>query len=216
MRETTRTDALASIQSTEYCWDIDGHVESHDYLLAPVLTLLRKYGARRVLDLGCGNGSFSARLASHGFEVTGVDFSASGIERARANFPSLHFAQHDLQQPLDASYSHRFDAVVSTEVIEHLLLPRMVMQNATHALAAGGHLIVTTPFHGYAKNLLLALTNSFDGHWHPLRDYGHIKFFSRATLTQLFIESGFSDLRFSTAGRMPPLGKSMVVAGQLK
>ncbi|MEJ0099911.1 MAG: class I SAM-dependent methyltransferase [Pseudomonadota bacterium] len=151
MRETTRTDALSSIQSEEYCWDIDGHVESHDYLLQPVLRLLRGYGAKRVLDLGCGNGSFSARLASHGFEVTGVDFSASGIERARSNFPSLRFAQHDLQQPLGASYSQGFDAVVSTEVIEHLLLPRMVMHNARAALRPGGHLIVTTPFHGYAR-----------------------------------------------------------------
>ncbi len=215
MRETTRTDALSSIQSDEYCWDIDGHAESHDYLLQPVLSLLRECGAKQVLDLGCGNGSFSARLASHGFEVTGVDFSASGIERARSNFPALHFQQHDLQQPLAAGYSQRFDAVVSTEVIEHLLLPRMVMQNARFALKPGGHLIVTTPFHGYAKNLLLALTNGFDGHWHPLRDYGHIKFFSRATLTQLFAESGFSGLRFSTAGRFPPLGKSMVVSGRL-
>ncbi|MEJ0099912.1 MAG: hypothetical protein WDO12_09270 [Pseudomonadota bacterium] len=57
--------------------------------------------------------------------------------------------------------------------------------------------------------------HSFDGHWHPLRDYGHIKFFSRATLTRLFIESGFSELRFSTAGRFRPLGKSMVMAGRL-
>jgi 2-polyprenyl-6-hydroxyphenyl methylase/3-demethylubiquinone-9 3-methyltransferase len=147
--------------------------------------------------------------------VTGVDFSASGIDRARSNFPALRFAQHDLQQPLDGGYARRFDAVVATEVIEHLLLPRMIMHNARLALRPGGHLVVTTPFHGYAKNLLLALTNGFDSHWHPLRDYGHIKFFSRTTLTQLFIESGFADLSFRTAGRFPPLGKSMVVAGRL-
>jgi 2-polyprenyl-3-methyl-5-hydroxy-6-metoxy-1,4-benzoquinol methylase len=215
MRETTRTDAMNSIQSDEFCWDIDGHVESHDYLLNPVLAQLRAQGAKRVLDLGCGNGSFSARLASHGFEVTGVDFSASGIERARSNFPALRFEQHDLQLPLASSYAQGFDAVVSTEVIEHLLLPRMVMHNARLALRPGGQLVVTTPFHGYAKNLLLALTNGFDSHWHPLRDHGHIKFFSRATLTQLFSESGFTELSFRTAGRFPPLGKSMVVAGRL-
>lgn len=215
MHETTRTDTLASIQSKEYCWDIDGHVESHDYLLGPVLSLLRGHGASKVLDLGCGNGSFSARLTLEGMDVTGVDFSLSGIERARANFPGLRFAQHDLQQPLDGSHAGLYDAVVCTEVIEHLLLPRMVMQNARHALKPGGQLIITTPFHGYAKNLLLALTNGFDRHWHPLRDYGHIKFFSRATLMQLFTESGFSGLTFRTAGRIPPLGKSMVVAGRM-
>jgi 2-polyprenyl-3-methyl-5-hydroxy-6-metoxy-1,4-benzoquinol methylase len=215
MREVTRTDSVISIQSDEYCWDVDGPADAHDYLLTPVLALLKTYGAKRVLDLGCGNGSFAARLASEGFDVTGVDFSRSGVERARVNFPGLRFEQHDLLQPLDAAYSSSFDAVVSTEVIEHLLLPRSVMQNARLALRKGGHLVVTTPFHGYLKNLMLALTNGFDSHWHPLRDYGHIKFFSRATMTQLFQETGFTDITFSTAGRFPPLGKSMVVAGRL-
>jgi 2-polyprenyl-6-hydroxyphenyl methylase/3-demethylubiquinone-9 3-methyltransferase len=215
MREVTRTDSATSIESSEYCWDVDGPAEAHDYLLNPVRELLQEYRAKQVLDLGCGNGSFAARLAGDGFDVTGVDFSQSGIERAGRNHPGLRFAQHDLLQPLDESYAARFDAVVSTEVIEHLLLPRSVMQNAQRALRPGGHLIVTTPHHGYVKNLLLALTNGFDSHWHPLRDYGHIKFFSRATLTQLFREAGFVDIRFRTAGRFPPLGKSMVVAGRL-
>jgi 2-polyprenyl-3-methyl-5-hydroxy-6-metoxy-1,4-benzoquinol methylase len=215
MRNVTRTDSASSIEGHEYHWDIDGPAEAHDYLFRPVRTLLQERGAKHVLDLGCGNGSFAARLAADGFEVTGVDFSQSGVERARANFPGLQFQQHDLLQPLGEAYAHRFDAVVSTEVIEHLLLPRFIMQNAKIGLRPGGLLIVTTPYHGYLKNLLLALTNGFDSHWHPLRDYGHIKFFSQATLTQLFHESGFVDIRHCTAGRFPPLGKSMVVAGNI-
>jgi 2-polyprenyl-6-hydroxyphenyl methylase/3-demethylubiquinone-9 3-methyltransferase len=72
---------------------------------------------------------------------------------------------------------------------------------------------VTTPYHGYLKNLALAVTGSFDQHWAPLRDYGHVKFFSRRTLTQLFEEFGYTDISFRTAGRVPPLAKSMVVTG---
>jgi 2-polyprenyl-3-methyl-5-hydroxy-6-metoxy-1,4-benzoquinol methylase len=214
MNERTITDARLSIKSDEFSWDIDGHTQAHDYLLSPVLSLLRSSGARSVLDLGCGNGTLSGELSRSGFEVCGLDFSQSGIDLARKNFPHVHFGQHDVSRPIDAAYLRRFDAVISTEVIEHLLLPRALMQNAISALVPGGLLVVTTPFHGYLKNLGLALTNAFDTHWHPLRDYGHIKFFSRDTLTQLFREFGFLDLQYLTAGRIPPLAKSMILAGR--
>jgi len=213
MHERTSTDSHLSIQGSEFTWDVDGHSEAHGYILRPVLQMLEQFGAERVLDLGCGNGSLSNELARSGMQVTGVDFSDSGIARARANYPKVRFEQQDLCLPLDASYHQQFDAVISTEVIEHLLLPRKLMQNARAALKPGGLFIVTTPFHGYWKNLLLALTNGFDAHWHPLRDHGHIKFFSRDTLTTLFTESGFASLEFRTAGRIPLIAKSMIVGG---
>lgn len=54
---------------------------------------------RRVLDLGCGTGRHSSGLASHGFQVTGLDVSPSALERARAQHggePGLSFVQHDV------------------------------------------------------------------------------------------------------------------------
>lgn len=107
----------------------------------------------------------------------------------------------------------QFDAVVSVEVIEHLLLPRMLMQNAMRALRPGGLLILSTPYHGYWKNLALAITNGFDAHWHPLRDYGHVKFFSKQTLVQLVQEYQLEEIQFETAGRISLLANSMIVHG---
>jgi 2-polyprenyl-6-hydroxyphenyl methylase/3-demethylubiquinone-9 3-methyltransferase len=70
---------------------------------------------------------------------------------------------------------------------------------------------MSTPYHGYWKNLALALTNKFDAHWHPLRDFGHVKFFSRATLSQLASEAGFSVTDFLRVGRIPVLACSMIL-----
>ena len=76
---------------------------------------------------------------------------------------------------------------------------------------AQGMLVISTPFHRYWKNLALALTNRFDTHWPPLRDFGHVKFFSRKTLSRLVLEGGFSVVDFMRVGRIPPLAHSMIV-----
>ena len=207
------TDRKLSHAATEYEWDVDGNIESHALLIGPVLQLLNERRAGRVLDLGCGNGAFTALLARQGFQVEGCDGSTSGVEIARRAHPQLSFWHHDLAAPLADHLAGRYDAVVSTEVIEHLPLPRKLMESALHALKPGGLFIVTTPYHGYWKNVAIALTGKFDDHWHPLRDFGHIKFFSRATLTTLFNEFRFANLTYTTVGRIPLLAKSMILSG---
>lgn len=213
MTVETRTDRTLSSASDEYVWDVAGEPESHSYLLPAVVGELKRLGARRILDLGCGNGYFTARLHQAGYDVTGVDHSSSGIALARREYPGIPFARHDLHDELPAEHVGKYDAVVAVEVIEHLLLPRRLMAAATAALRPGGALVITTPYHGYLKNLAIAMTGKFDEHWAPLRDYGHVKFFSRRTLTQLFAEFGYDDIGFRTAGRIPVLAKSMIVTG---
>lgn len=213
MTAETRTERTLSSASNEYVWDVAGEAGSHAYLLPAVIAELERLRARRVLDLGCGNGSFTARLHEAGYEITGMDHSSSGIALARRQYPAIPFSRHDLHDELPPEHAGRYDAVVAVEVIEHLLLPRRLMAAATAALRPGGSFVVTTPYHGYLKNLALAVTGSFDEHWAPLRDYGHVKFFSRRTLTRLFEEFGYTDIAFRTAGRIPPLAKSMLVTG---
>lgn len=68
--------------------------------------------------------------------------------------------------------------------------------------------------HGYVKNLVLALTNKWDAHLSPFWEGGHIKFWSRRTLSQLLNESGFDVVRFIGAGSLPLLWKSMIIVAQ--
>ena len=104
-----------------------------------------------------------------------------------------------------------FDAVVSTEVIEHLFSPHLLPQFARALLRENGKLIVTTPYHGYLKNLALSVAGKWDHHHTALWHGGHIKFFSRTTLTKLLEENGFRVVAFHGVGRAPYLWKSMML-----
>ena len=101
--------------------------------------------------------------------------------------------------------------VLSLEVIEHLYSPRLFVDRARGALVESGCLVVSTPFHGYWKNLALALSGKLDEHFTALWDGGHIKFWSERTLRALLEERGFTVVRFARCGRIAPLAKSMVV-----
>ena len=81
------------------------------------------------------------------------------------------------------------------------------------ALRPGGRFDCSTPYHGYLKNLVIALAGKWDVHANPLWDGGHIKLWSRNTLSQLLRETGFQNLHFRGAGRAPYLWMSMVMSG---
>jgi 2-polyprenyl-3-methyl-5-hydroxy-6-metoxy-1,4-benzoquinol methylase len=208
------TEQLRFARSTEFTWETHGPRDIHAHLTSPIIGLLDRRGVRSVLDLGCGNGWFSSALDRCGFDVTGVDHSESGIAIARREHPDVRFQRHDVMLPLEAELIGRFDAVVSIELIDHLPFPRRLIESALSALKPGGLLIVATPFHGYVKNLALALTNRFDERWHPLRDHGRVKFFSRHTLTALLTEYELDDIRLETVGRVPMFARAMVISGR--
>jgi hypothetical protein len=78
-------------------------------------------------------------------------------------------------------------------------------------LKTGGHLLVSTPYHGYLKNLVLSLVNGWDRHFGVEWEGGHIKFFSRKTLAKMACGEGFKNPRFVCVGRIPGLWKSMIM-----
>jgi 2-polyprenyl-3-methyl-5-hydroxy-6-metoxy-1,4-benzoquinol methylase len=210
-----KTDAEISLAADEFVWESEGLTEAHQWILPVVTRWLDHDQARRILDIGCGNGGFTNALAGDGRELLGIDASETGIDIARRSGAQTEFLQATIDCPLPPDLRGYFDTVISIEVIEHLLLPRDLFRRAREALVPGGQLILSTPYHGYWKNLALALTGKFDEHWHPLRDYGHIKFFSLPTLSQLFREEGFQVEECACVGRVPWLARSMVLRGQL-
>ena len=83
---------------------------------------------------------------------------------------------------------------------------------AFNALRPGGMLILTTPYHGYLKNIAIAVTNRWDHHHISLEAGGHVKFWSRKTMTTLLERNGFEVREFRGAGRMKYLWQSMVMS----
>jgi 2-polyprenyl-6-hydroxyphenyl methylase/3-demethylubiquinone-9 3-methyltransferase len=140
-------------------------------------------------------------LLGQGWQLVGVDFSNSGIEQARKRWPEIRFEVGDVTQELGDL--GQFDVVINTEVIEHVVLPRKLVRNCFHFLKPGGILVLSTPYHGFLRNLAVAVTNHTDTHFGPLYDYGHIKFWSVDTLSKLLWQAGFEDLEYTGgAGRV--------------
>jgi 2-polyprenyl-3-methyl-5-hydroxy-6-metoxy-1,4-benzoquinol methylase len=159
-----------------------GHM--HRHLLPPLFELCGELllPGSRVLDVGCGNGFTAGQFLERGCEVVGIDLSESGIELARQKYPNARFEVVRADERILVNLEcNPFDIVVSTEVIEHLYAPRLYIQGCYAALKRGGRFICSTPYHGYLKNLLIALTGRTIAHATPLWDGGHIKLWDRAT-----------------------------------
>ena len=202
-----------------YRYTSSGHSHAHAYLLPTVkaeLSLKKKALGKqpaRLFDLGCGNGSVAAQIAGRGWSVTGIDPSSEGIAQARQAFSELRLEQGSAYDNLAAQYG-RFPVVVSLEVVEHVYAPRDYVATLFDLLEPGGTAIVSTPYHGYLKNLALALTGRLDAHFTALWEHGHIKFWSISSLTTLLTEAGFQNIRFHRVGRIPALAKSMIAVAE--
>ncbi len=210
----------ATYQQPEYEYSSEQLAHTYNYLTAPLLAMLPPLSPcadgkkTRILDLGCGNGSFSNILSKLGYDVVGVEESASGIAIAKQNYPNCQFIQGSIYELANLKLTNDFDAIISIEVIEHLFNPKALLQSVKQYLKPEGRFIVTTPYHGYFKNLALALSGKMDRHFTVLWDGGHIKFFSVQTLTQLLLTENFTDIQFKYAGRIPYLWSSMLCSSK--
>jgi ubiquinone biosynthesis O-methyltransferase len=99
----------------------------------------------RILDVGCGNGVISRHLGKLGYTVLGIDVSEKTIETARSltTLPNVNFQTKSAEQ-LVAS-GEKYDAVICSEVLEHLNDPGSLLDVLYQTLADNGKLIVTVP-----------------------------------------------------------------------
>lgn len=193
----------------EFCYQTAEASHTDNYLWEKVCQILKTHPSGKLFEIGCGNGFTANRLANLGYDVTAVDPSRSGIAMGRQEYLNLKLFEGSAYDDLAGKYG-QFPVVISLEVIEHCYDPRKYARTFYELLEPGGLGIISTPYHGYLKNLALAVTGKLDRHFTVLWDGGHIKFFSPATLTQLLLEIGFEAPEIFRVGRIPPLAKSMI------
>src|SRR5450631_612901 len=95
-------------------WDATTYQARHSYVFVHgenLVELLEPQPVERILDLGCGSGQLTAKIAASGAEVWGIDQSPEMIAEARRNFPGLRFdvgdaASFTVPQPFDAVFSN--------------------------------------------------------------------------------------------------------------
>jgi trans-aconitate methyltransferase len=115
--------------------------EKHSFVWkhgASLIELLRPGAGERVLDLGCGTGHLTARIAEVGTEVVGIDSSPEMIAEARRLFPANRFEVADAR---DFAFDEPFDAVFSNAVLHWVKPPERAVDCVRRALRPGGRFV---------------------------------------------------------------------------
>lgn len=205
---------------TEYGYHDEDANYAHHYIIPNLLELIENKEKAYILDIGCGNGSLARNLKRNGFEnIYGTDASVQGIEIAKRTAKDRFFVQDLNSKELpDEINAVSFKVIISTEVIEHLYDPDAFISFCKNILLknGGGELVLSTPYHGYLKNLILSIFNKWDHHHTVFWKGGHIKFWSRKTLSQLLNNHGFKVTAFKGCGRIPYVWKSMIIKAEIK
>ncbi len=107
-----------------------------------ILPLIEQYaaGARRILDIGCGEGQVSRRLAGPGVEVVGLDPTASQVRSAYERGGSARYLRAGAEAlPCGDG---QFDTVVLCLAIEHVMAVETAIREVSRVLAPGGRFLL--------------------------------------------------------------------------
>lgn len=136
-------------------WDAKKYVEHAGFVAtlgAPVLDLLAPRAGERILDLGCGDGALTSRIAASGAIVVGVDAAPSMIAAAqKAGLDARVCDGHSL------TFEREFDAVFSNASLHWMTRPDDVLTGVARALKPGGRFVAEFGGHGNVAAVTTAL-----------------------------------------------------------
>lgn len=138
--------------------------------------------AGKLLDFGCGGGSFLQKMHAQGWEVTGLDVAQTTVERVRAE-TGLNVLVGSLPHPELEPGS--FDAITMWHALEHVPNPSEVLQAARDLLTPTGRLLVAVP------NIDSFAFRTFGQHWFGLDLPRHLTHFAPWTLHLMLERAGF-------------------------
>ncbi|MER7477510.1 class I SAM-dependent methyltransferase [Streptomyces sp. NPDC126510] len=166
-------------------------------------------GSQTIIDIGCGDGTAAATAAPllPGHRVIGVDWSQDALRRARTRIP--YAVRGELTGGGLPFASGSADAVLFSEVVEHLVDPDAALDEIRRILRPGGHLMLSTPNLAawYNRGLLLAGVQpvfsevSLRGiHGRPGKEVvGHLRLYTARALKEFVAASGFDVVRLEGA-----------------
>lgn len=119
-----------------------------------LLELLVPKAGELILDLGCGTGQLTKKIAESGAFVQGIDSSLSMIAKAKSNYSQLNFAVADAR---DFEVDEPLDAVFSNAVLHWIKEPDTVINCVKKALKPGGHFVAEFGGKGNVQAIVGAL-----------------------------------------------------------
>jgi 2-polyprenyl-3-methyl-5-hydroxy-6-metoxy-1,4-benzoquinol methylase len=147
--------------------------------------------AAKILEVGCGEGNFSAQLISDGVETWAIE--PNNISAKSASEKLYKVLEGTIDEMVAEIPDNYFDVIIMNDVIEHLLEPWDDIQKLKSKLKDDGVLVSSIPNVRYAKNLFNML---FKRDWKytddRILDITHYRFFTKKSVRRLFDENGYS------------------------
>jgi 2-polyprenyl-3-methyl-5-hydroxy-6-metoxy-1,4-benzoquinol methylase len=143
-------------------------------------------GGGRVLDVGCGNGTFVVQARRAGWDAVGIDIDAEAV--AKGGEHGLDVRKETLDEHV-AGNARAYDIVTMAHVIEHVADPVGFLRAARRALKPGGTLWLATPNIGALGHRL------FGAAWIGLDLPRHLVLFDTRSLRTALRTAGFADVR---------------------
>ncbi len=146
--------------------------------------LSKVFGSGVVLDIGCGNGALLQKLNQAGWDVYGLDVDSVAVKTASELVPAAKIFVSDFES-VDLPHD-TFSLITASHVLEHVFSPTDFLLKTKKLLRKDGKLLIRVPNFGSGESLL------FGERWLGLDVPRHLYHFTPATITNLFLASGFS------------------------
>lgn len=146
--------------STTQTWDPAVYAKNARFVAdlgQPVVDLLAPQPGERILDLGCGDGALTRKLADLGCDVVGVDASAPQIAAAQALGLDARVMDGEA-----LAFEPEFDAVFSNAALHWMRNPERVIAGVHRALRPGGRFVAEMGGHGCVQTIHRALVAGLD------------------------------------------------------
>lgn len=131
---------------------------------ADCIELLSPQRGDRILDLGCGTGQLTQKIAASGAIAIGIDRAPTMIEQARKNYPDLRFEVVDAR---NFHFEEPFDAVFSNATLHWIKEPEQVISCIWKALKPGGRFVAEFGGKGNIKKIATAINNALEATGYP-------------------------------------------------
>jgi SAM-dependent methyltransferase len=168
-----------------------------------VLEWLAPKPGERILDLGCGDGQLTARLAATGALVTGVDASPAMVEAARARGIAADYAPAEQLPYSDTA----FDAVFSNAALHWVRGQDEMLAQVHRVLRPGGRFVAEMGGHGNIAAILVAFIAVLTRHGHGEAEDGVNYYPTPAAYTRRLERHGFTVERMELIPRPTPLAE---------